>query len=275
MNTVPVTEAEIQAYVDDALPEARRAALDAYLEQHPREAERVRQYKAQKLALQARYAPVLDEPVPQRLLRAAAQPPAATPKRGLFDGTAWRVAAGIMLLAAGTTAGWTIRGLTAAPGSRAGATSVAGSAELTALARHAAMAHRVYSPELRHPVEVGASQQDHLVQWLSRRLGARLHPPALAGLGYELLGGRLLPGTNGPVAQFMYQNAAGARLTLYVSTENAANRDTGFRYAREGQVNVFYWIDGRFGYALSGDIDRGALDQVAEQVYRQLEPGGG
>lgn len=273
MNNVPVTEAEIQAYVDDALPEARRAALDAYLEQHPHEAERVRLYKAQKLALRARYAPVLDEPVPERLLRAAALPPAATPRRGgRFDGTAWRVAAGIMLLAAGTTVGWTIRGLAAAPGSRAGA---AGSAELAALARHAAMAHQVYSPELRHPVEVGASQQDHLVQWLSRRLGARLHPPTLAGLGYELLGGRLLPGTNGPVAQFMYQNAAGARLTLYVSTENAANRDTGFRYAREGRVNVFYWIDGRFGYALSGDIDRGALDQVAEQVYRQLEPGGG
>ncbi|TFW16229.1 anti-sigma factor family protein, partial [Duganella callida] len=138
----------------------------------------------------------------------------------------------------------------------------------------AALAHAVYAPEVRHPVEVGADQQAHLVAWLSRRLGAPLKPPQLGAQGYALEGGRLLPGQSGPVAQFMYRDASGARLTLYVSTEQTHNSETGFRYAREGDVSVFYWIDGRFGYALSGNLDKTALAGLANAVYAQLEPGG-
>ena len=121
---------------------------------------------------------------------------------------------------------------------------------------------------------MGADQQAHLVAWLSKRLGAPLKPPQLAALGYALEGGRLLPGRSGPVAQFMYRDSGGARLTLYVSTEQADGKETGFRFAQEGQVGVFYWIDGRFGYALSGNLDKAALAAVANAVYAQLEPAG-
>lgn len=41
----------------------------------------------------------------------------------------------------------------------------------------AAVAYAVYSPEKRHPVEVGADQEQHLVNWLSKRLGAILKAP--------------------------------------------------------------------------------------------------
>jgi len=40
-NDVPIVEDELQAYVDGRLPEARRAAVDAYLAQHPDVRERV------------------------------------------------------------------------------------------------------------------------------------------------------------------------------------------------------------------------------------------
>jgi anti-sigma factor RsiW len=98
-----------------------------------------------------------------------------------------------------------------------------------------------------------------------------VRPPKLGTLGFELIGGRLLPGNSGPVAQFMYQDATGQRLTLYVSTDNATNQDSAFRFAKEGQVNVFYWIDGKFGYALSAAIDKGRLAQIATAVYDQLD----
>ena len=35
-------------------------------------------------------------------------------------------------------------------------------------------------------------------------------------------------------------------------------------------MNVFYWVEGRFGYAISADADRGALERVSGEVYRQL-----
>ena len=141
-----------------------------------------------------------------------------------------------------------------------------------ALAVRAARAHAIYASEVRHPVEVEAKEQDHLVKWLSKRLGLELKVPVLSGDGYELLGGRLLPGPDGPVAQFMYQESGGKRLTLYVTRRTRAEQVTAFRFAREGQVSVFYWIDRDCGYALSGDIDKPALARLATTVYKQFEP---
>ena len=109
------------------------------------------------------------------------------------------------------------------------------------------------------------------MKWLSKRLGNELKVPLLTQQGFELVGGRLLPGGKGPVAQFMYQDTSGQRLTLYVSTENTANQDTAFRFAQEGSVNVFYWVDGKFGYALSAGIAKDKLAGIATAVYEQIE----
>jgi anti-sigma factor RsiW len=140
------------------------------------------------------------------------------------------------------------------------------------LPMRAARAHLVYSPEVRHPVEVEAKDQEHLVKWLSKRLDMPLRIPVLSGEGFELLGGRLLPGNDGPVAQFMYQEATGKRLTLYVTRPHKGDMVTAFRFAQEGPVSVFYWVDRDSGYALSGEIDKPTLARVANSVYKQLEP---
>jgi anti-sigma factor RsiW len=142
---------------------------------------------------------------------------------------------------------------------------------MAAFVHQAAVAHAVYTPDVRRPVEIPAEQEEQLVKWLSKRLNAKVRPPRLGALGYELIGGRLLPGASGPVAQFMYHDASERRLTLYVSADNKDNKDTAFRFAQEGDVSVFYWIDGRFGYALSANIGKTELAQLATAVYGQLE----
>jgi anti-sigma factor RsiW len=111
------------------------------------------------------------------------------------------------------------------------------------------------------------------VTWLSKRLGAQVRAPKLEAVGYSLVGGRLLPGDNGPVAHFMYQTEKGRRITLYVRTDAAENRETAFRYAAEGNVKVFYWIDRKLGYAISSaDIGKDELLKIANAVYQQLNP---
>lgn len=141
-----------------------------------------------------------------------------------------------------------------------------------ALSKQAAFAHVAFVPEVLHPVEVSAKQEAHLVNWLSKRLGGDVRAPHLSGTGFELMGGRLLPGEAGPAAQFMYQDNRGQSLTLYVKREHARDAETAFRFAKENGVSVFYWIDRDFGYALSGDLPKGELLTVAETVYRQLNP---
>jgi anti-sigma factor RsiW len=130
----------------------------------------------------------------------------------------------------------------------------------------------VYTPEVRHPVEVGADQEEHLVKWLSKRLGTDLRVPKLGSQGFDLVGGRLLSGPQGPVAHFMYQDAKGQRLTLYVSAQKGEGRDTAFRFSQEDRVAVFYWVDRNYGYALSGELRRDVLLTVADAVYKQINP---
>ena len=244
-----IQELDLQAYVDGVAEEPRRAEVEAYLAERPEEAARIRAYRAQDAALRTLFDPVLDEPVPAALVARPA------PRRSRM------VALAASVLFAGVATGWIARG-TIAPLPQAG----------SSLARSAAIAHVVYAPEVRHPVEVGADQEDHLVKWLSKRLGTELHSPRLSTLGYELVGGRLLSGPQGPVAHFMYQDAKGQRLTLYVSANKGEGHDTAFRFSQEDKVSVFYWIDRNYGYALSGEIQREALLTLATAVYQQLVP---
>ncbi|PKO86163.1 MAG: hypothetical protein CVU18_16405 [Betaproteobacteria bacterium HGW-Betaproteobacteria-12] len=263
MNSPPISEADLQAYVDGYLPAGRRQEIEHWLAANPLDAARLRVYGEQGRLLREYYAPLLHEPLPESL-RCLAEGPARRPGRRPWWFGSWSLqplAAGLLVAVIAGGAGWVARGLQPA---------VVPSAEVP-LARQAAVAHAVYSPDQRRPVEVGAEQEEQLVRWLSKRLGVAVSVPKLGGLGYELVGGRLLPGNLGPVAQFMYQDAAGQRLTLYVSTEMAGSRETGFRFAREGEINVFYWLDGRFGYALSAGIARHELAAIASAVYEQLE----
>lgn len=267
MNPSSIPENDLHAYVDAALPVARQREVAAWLAEHPEQAERVAAYQAQNAALQALFNPVLHEAIPEHLQAMAARPAKKSAAAGPAFLGRWslqRLAAGGLVAALGGAAGWL------GHAQYQGAERLAQGAPLF---RQAAVAHVVYSPDVRRPVEVSADQEEQLVKWLSKRLGTPVSPPKLGGLGYELVGGRLLPGNSGPVAQFMYQDASGQRLTLYLTTENTGKAETGFRFAREGQVNVFYWIDGRFGYALSAGIDKGELAKVATAVYDQLERG--
>jgi anti-sigma factor RsiW len=69
----------------------------------------------------------------------------------------------------------------------------------------------------------------------------------------------------------MYQDASGKRLTLYVTRPGKSDTATAFRFASEGPVSVFYWIEKDCGYALSGEVDKPTLARVASSVYKQLE----
>jgi len=268
----PVTEAELHAYVDAQLTPERRQDVEDWLATRPLEAQRVERYRLHKLALRAAFDPVLAEPVPARLQRAA------QPRSAWAAWSAQRLAAGLAIALIGGATGWGLRGALA-PNGHSAATAIASAP--SGFAQRAAVAHAVYSPDVRRSVEIDAAHEEQLSTWLSRRMGAPMKPPHLQSVGYSLEGGRLLPGGRGPVAQFMYRAESGAKLTLYVSNDMAdlggaassagsGGAATAFRFAQQGPVNVFYWVDGAFGYALSAEADRTTLARVSDEVYRQI-----
>lgn len=262
---LPDEEAELHAYVDGRLDPARRAAVEERLAADADAAERVRAWKQQRHALRTLHPEMLVEPVPAHLLHAAMQLHRRSNRFAQWQ--RWGGMAAAVLLS--FALGWAGHGQWQAGGFGAG-----NARGTVTFAHQAAVAHVVYMPEVRHPVEVEAAQQQHLVQWLSKRLNRPLKVPNLAANGYELVGGRLLPGDAGARAQFMFQNAAGERVTLYIGAVDGAKQrgmeETAFRYATEGSVSTFYWVDQGFGYALSGRLPRQGLLALADAVYKQI-----
>jgi len=260
---------EMHALVDQLQPEAQQQALEALALKDPQAAETLASWLKQRAGLRELHRNVLDEPVPASLLQAAGRVSAL--QQDLNKG--WRqagIAAGV-ILAFGV--GWTSHGQLVA--NQAPSAILAQGVAQHEFVRQAGFAYAVYMPEKRHPVEVTAAEQDHLVQWLSKRLGRPLKVPNLSAQGYELVGGRLLPGEMGARAQFMFQNTEGQRVTLYLGAvdqkTNKVNQDEmGFRYESDGSVSSFYWFDQGFGCALSGQINREKLIALATLVYQQL-----
>jgi anti-sigma factor RsiW len=214
---------------------------------------------------------VLTQPLPEPMVQAAMR--LQSVQRSQRRTRKWSAIAASMLLAFGvgwlSNAQWQMR-----------APAVGAGAELAArdFVRQAGLAFVVYQPEKRHPVEVLASEQDHLVQWLSKRLERPLQIPHLDAQGFMLVGGRLLPGDLGARAQFMFQNAEAQRVTLYLGAidkgrAGEAAQTTQFRLETSEPVPSFYWADQGFGYALSGQVDRQTLMALADAVYQQLAGG--
>lgn len=248
----PVTEAELHAHLDGQLSPERDREVRDWLARRPAESQRITAYRSQQAQLRALFDPTLQAPVPPHL-QAAASPP----RRRAWP---WQAAAALLLTLLGGAAGWQLHGWQR---------DRHDTPELR-LADRAAVAHVVYTPDRRRPVEVDGEHESQLVTWLSNRMGTTVRAPHLQPQGYTLEGGRLLPGERAPVAQFMYADAQGGRLTLYVSNEPTAPAGTGFQFTRRGGVNVFYWVDGAFGYALTSTADRPELAELAGEVHRQL-----
>lgn len=262
----PVPEAELHALLDGQLDAGARADIQRRLAQDPLASATLQAWQRQRDTLRCLHEDVLAEPVPAALLAAAGQ--AQHARQQVQQWRRWGGMAASVTLAFGL--GWFTHGQQQG----SAAALLARQQPAREFVHQAALAHAVYVPEVRHPVEVSSAQEEHLVQWLSKRLGRPLKLPRLNEQGYELVGGRLLPGDEGARAQFMYQNARGERVTLYLGSTPASvaapGVSTEFRYSADGPVPGFYWVDERFAYALSGTLTRPQLLQLAQAVYHQL-----
>ena len=259
----PIEESDLQAWVDGRLTPERMEAVEDYFAAHPKQREQWWQYAEQREALRMAFAAPAAEPIPRRLRLAQVMASRRRWSRRLLMG----IAAAVALVMFGGIGGWTARDVL--PGLASSA-----SAQLAStIFDDAIAAHRTFSVETRHPVEVGANEETHLVQWLSKRLGHRLIAPDLDALDFRLIGGRLLSAEGGPAALFMYEDGRGTRLSCYYLSVDVAG-ETEFKYREENGVGAFYWVDDGLAYAIAANAPRELLLKVAEIVYQQNSPDG-
>ena len=247
-----VLDEELHAYADNQLSRGRAEEVAAAIAREPALAARVAEIRRQNAQLRDAFDPWLAEPLPRKLLAAAS----GVCRRSQWQPIALAVAASLLF---GIGLGWIGRGEVL---QRAGTP--------VTFEREAALTHALYAADPNRPVEIWAAEEKRMVSWLSKRLAFPLHAPDLNSVGFALVGGRLVAGNEKPGALFMYENADKQRISLFVRKDAENARETGFRYAYENGVGVFYWIDDACGYAITGRIDRGQLLAIARIVYGQL-----
>lgn len=251
-----IDDATLQAFVDGELDAARAAEVAAWLPAHPAQQARIEAWKRNDETLRGALAPVAMEPVPVHL-RDAVQAPArnmTAPRRMI-----WNAIAATLLLGIGGIGGWLAHGYSAV---ETGRTS-------SSIASRAMDAHIVYAADLRHPIEVPASEQNHLNAWLSRRVQQPLAAPDLSGAGFSLMGGRLLADGGKPAALFMYEGADGRRLTVVLAQSGPHKRGRPELLARD-DLTAITWGNGPLAVAVTGAVDSDKLRGIGEIVSMSL-----
>lgn len=255
--SAPITEDDLHAFLDGALDQDRVTDVERYLADNPDVAREIENWRQRETDLRGildayRFGGDVEIPVPE--------PRVVAGRRMNWTAMA---AAVVIAFGFGGGAGYFGRSLVETPS----AVRDLNALWLDAAARDVFL---TYVGEVRHPVEVGADEQEHLTNWLGNRIERPFTAPSLDDLGFGLVGGRLLPVNGRPGAMLMYENGQGDRATILLA-RNAGARDTAFQFSQGEGVNTFRWIDGPLAYAITGFLDRGALQDITHAVYDHFE----
>lgn len=246
-----ISEEDLHAFADGQLAIERSAEVELYLSANP------------ELALEVAEWILLNEQI-RTLVANAADAPQVTKVSNTKP--SWlvpfrAVAASLAIFAIGAASG----SVTAIQFMRSQSLPI----ETALLSEESQTNFLVYASDKRHPTEVGADEKDHLLTWLSKRVGNPIIAPDISAQGFTLIGGRLVTYAEKPAALIMYESAKGERLTLTIG-HNEDNQDTSFKYDEKNDVQTLYWIDGPLGYALSASVGKDRLQAVAHVLNGQL-----
>ncbi|MGV1759663.1 anti-sigma factor family protein [Rhizobium sp. A22-96] len=254
MTKRPITEDDLQAFVDSALDAERRQEVAEYLLTNEDAAARVSAYERHASALRAAMDPVAHEPVPSRLNLSNI---VADSKRSFSRQYLQMAAAAVVLVAVGAAGGWTMKGYSLPP-----------TEGVAALAQEASASYRVFAPDKLHPVEVQADGTGSMAQLVSATLGPSAIVPDLSKAGYRLMGARVVPTTHGPGVLFMYDDDKGMRLVM-LSRRMLIDQNKPMAEYSEGSIGGWSWADNGMGFSLVGSAPVDTLHPIADEIRSQ------
>jgi anti-sigma factor RsiW len=249
-------EAELHAHADGRLDPAAAARVARYLAAHPEAARRLADWRRDSEALRQALAPEAALPIPDRLRIDALLATRAARRREAW--AAWRQpAAAALALLLGGGAGWMARG-------------AAQPARMDAMVQEAMAAHSVFAASPGPPRDPAAM----LAAWSTAALGHAVTAPDLSASGYRLVGAHAVPTGHGPGCVFIYADAAGHRISLFVRPMRDIDRTLPMRRVQGPDCEGFVWAHhGRsmsLGYGVMAEPGTGSLRAITDAVRDQL-----
>jgi anti-sigma factor RsiW len=249
-----IREIDLLAYADGLLDTdlGRKAEVEAYLQEHPEEAARVRDYADQNDKIRRLYGPVLVEPVPERLQAVLENRPGV-----VLSHVARAAIVASLLLAAGFM-GWMI--------GKSGQSDPWPVQDFVEQAMTTYVRSHPASNASPNRILEPANQPFH---GLSLQRVLPLQPPDLTQQGFTLIDDHLMTANDPQTAQVTYADPSGRRFSLFLRTlwrEEAPQ----FHFTENEGVTMVYWLEGPLAYALVGQLDRQEMLAVVKAVRRSI-----
>ena len=134
----------------------------------------------------------------------------------------------------------------------------------------AAGAHSIFAFDSVHPVEFTSSDQPVMHDWFVSHLGGNASVPQLDSLGFTLVGGRLLGGAEGAMAQILYENAKGDRVSLIYGKRQLPGGPE-VKLVKVGKSFASYWQHNDFSWAVVEDAPGADVTAVSAHVAELIK----
>lgn len=129
----------------------------------------------------------------------------------------------------------------------------------------AAGAHAIFAEDKIHPVEFFAADEPVMQRWFETHIGEGVMIPHLEEIGFDLVGGRLLGDAEGAMAQVLYKNAKGDKVTLVFGKREVPGGEE-LKLVHVGKQYASYWHDRGYAWAVVEDSPGADVSAVATHV---------
>ena len=231
MISLPPSEHDLHAYVDQQLSESDRRVLETYLAAHPEAAAQVHAWQQDAHVLRAALSGALQQPANPNL------DPALIRQRIKQQSRRHFATAALLLIAIslGGLGGWQAREATQPP-----------MLPMT----DAMQAYRLFAQDGVLPADYHAQGSDTMQAWLDRYFNQAQRLPDLSQAGFSPVSGRLLSTEQGAAAMVLYEDLQGRHISFYIRPPGPENAflPRGSRSADGLQAE--YWSGGGYNYAM-------------------------
>lgn len=258
MNSLPIDDALLMAYVDGELDPVTRRRVDELLEQNAAVRDRVAMFRRSGDLLRSAFSEAECTPPPERLVARTKQ--ILKPSLRLWQARwAFPVAASIAGLVIGNLAVPKNFGI-----------GQSASSKLDHLLEEVREYHGVFARETEHVVEVPAARRDHIEAWLGNRVHYPFSVPDLTARSLSFLGARLVAIGGGVVAQLMYVDRNGEHIALCVAfTEDKL--DAPIQSIQKAGLRVMGWAEGHHAFFVAGPKFNPEVEPIAKSLPALLQ----
>jgi len=253
----PALDPDLHAYVDGKLSPERAAAIEAQLADDPARRDAVAAWMRDRDLI--REAASGDHPTDLRtelLARELGRKVRARRVRtSLMQPAVKQIAASILIFAAGW--GGHALYLPDSPGSD--------QAEPTYVVQATLLGTTLADGRVQE-FDVSDARMQASLDWVSDQMQRKIESPKLDQLGLKVIGGRLVQGENGPLAQFTYQTEGDRQ--IIVSMTPHPDSEPSYPYAVRsvyGQ-SVAYWTSDGMDFSITGETDVKRLSILASAL---------